>query len=280
MVLAAHFTPLGGRLGLVAQTVETVRFTRPERVDFRLVRGPVPHVVEAFVLTSKPVGPARDWPTTGRSGPTSGRRDSAGASWLRAAGRRRSRPRWRRSRPKPNDGRRASWHADAPAPTDRPQPQADSRHHLDVAGPVLSASTARVAGVATWAAGAGVGQAPVDPAAQVAVFSVTVGVHQQPALHRPTRRSNGRVPASASAASAVSAATRTIRSSPRPPQAILPCSKRRTRRSFHGMTRPGGAAARCVGLGRGHGAARPSPDGTQRWSAGRQASGDTPAAPK
>ena len=39
------------RLGLVAQTVETVRFTRPERVDFRLVRGPVPHVVEAFVLT-------------------------------------------------------------------------------------------------------------------------------------------------------------------------------------------------------------------------------------
>ena len=51
MVLAAHFTPLGGRLGLVAQTVETVRFARPERVDFRLVRGPVPHVVEAFVLS-------------------------------------------------------------------------------------------------------------------------------------------------------------------------------------------------------------------------------------
>src|SRR5918994_6517459 len=51
MVLAAHFTALGGRLGLVAQTVETVRFTRPERVDFRLVRGPVPHVVETFRLT-------------------------------------------------------------------------------------------------------------------------------------------------------------------------------------------------------------------------------------
>jgi hypothetical protein len=56
MVLAAHFTPLGGRLGLVAQTVETVRFTPPERVDFRLVRGPVPHVVEAFVLTEQPAG--------------------------------------------------------------------------------------------------------------------------------------------------------------------------------------------------------------------------------
>jgi hypothetical protein len=56
IVLAAHFTPLGGRLGLVAQTVETVRFTRPERVDFRLVRGPVPHVVEAFVLSEQAGG--------------------------------------------------------------------------------------------------------------------------------------------------------------------------------------------------------------------------------
>jgi Polyketide cyclase / dehydrase and lipid transport len=49
MVLAAHFTPVHQRL--VAQTVETVRFTRPERVHFRLVRGPVPHVVEEFTLT-------------------------------------------------------------------------------------------------------------------------------------------------------------------------------------------------------------------------------------
>lgn len=47
-MLAAHRTPVRGRL--VATTVETVRFTRPERVDFRLVRGPVPHVVEQFVL--------------------------------------------------------------------------------------------------------------------------------------------------------------------------------------------------------------------------------------
>jgi hypothetical protein len=49
MVLAAHRTPIGGRL--VATTVETVRFVRPERVEFRLVRGPVPHVVEEFRLT-------------------------------------------------------------------------------------------------------------------------------------------------------------------------------------------------------------------------------------
>lgn len=49
MVLAAHFTPIHRRL--TATTVETVRFARPHRIDFRLVRGPVPHVVESFVLT-------------------------------------------------------------------------------------------------------------------------------------------------------------------------------------------------------------------------------------
>ncbi|MFI5550452.1 SRPBCC family protein [Streptomyces sp. NPDC051738] len=50
LVLAEHFTPVaGGRL--TAVTVETVRFTRPERIDFRLVRGPVPQVTESFVLS-------------------------------------------------------------------------------------------------------------------------------------------------------------------------------------------------------------------------------------
>jgi hypothetical protein len=48
MVLAAHFTPLGR--GLTATTVETVRFERPDRVSFRLVRGPVPYVLESFEL--------------------------------------------------------------------------------------------------------------------------------------------------------------------------------------------------------------------------------------
>jgi hypothetical protein len=47
MVLAAHYTPVGP---LVTTTVETVRFERPERVHFRLVRGPVPHVTEVFEL--------------------------------------------------------------------------------------------------------------------------------------------------------------------------------------------------------------------------------------
>jgi hypothetical protein len=53
MVLAAHFTPLPG---LVATTLETVRFEPPSRVHFRLVRGPVPHVVEEFVLRETPAG--------------------------------------------------------------------------------------------------------------------------------------------------------------------------------------------------------------------------------
>lgn len=48
MVLAAHHTPV--REGLVATTLETVRFERPGRVDFRLVRGPLPYVVEHFLL--------------------------------------------------------------------------------------------------------------------------------------------------------------------------------------------------------------------------------------
>lgn len=54
MALAAHFTALGGRWKAV--TVETVRFTRPERVDFRLVRGPVPYVVESFTLAELSAG--------------------------------------------------------------------------------------------------------------------------------------------------------------------------------------------------------------------------------
>ncbi|WP_328399496.1 SRPBCC family protein [Streptomyces sp. NBC_00390] len=54
MVLAAHITPLGSRWKAV--TVETVRFTRPNRVDFRLVRGPVPYVVESFTLAEEAAG--------------------------------------------------------------------------------------------------------------------------------------------------------------------------------------------------------------------------------
>ena len=58
MVLAAHFTEL--KCG-VTTTVETVRFTRPERVDFRVLRGPVPHVVESFVLAETGEGTELTW---------------------------------------------------------------------------------------------------------------------------------------------------------------------------------------------------------------------------
>lgn len=48
MVLALHRTPVHF---YTAETLETVRFERPERVVFRHVRGPVPHAEEEFVLT-------------------------------------------------------------------------------------------------------------------------------------------------------------------------------------------------------------------------------------
>jgi hypothetical protein len=49
MVLAAHYTPTVA--GLVAKTVETVRFPTVDRIEFRLVRGPVPYLRETFLLS-------------------------------------------------------------------------------------------------------------------------------------------------------------------------------------------------------------------------------------
>src|SRR5215213_6156836 len=45
--LAAHNTPNGP---MTTTTVELVRFDRPYRISFRLVRGPVPHVMETYDL--------------------------------------------------------------------------------------------------------------------------------------------------------------------------------------------------------------------------------------
>ena len=53
MVLAAHFTQAGR---LTTTTVETVRFERPHRISFRLLRGPVPHVTETFDLRATAEG--------------------------------------------------------------------------------------------------------------------------------------------------------------------------------------------------------------------------------
>jgi len=53
LVLAEHFTP---QRRFVTTTLETVRFERPSQVDFRLARGPVPHVVERFELAETELG--------------------------------------------------------------------------------------------------------------------------------------------------------------------------------------------------------------------------------
>ncbi len=46
-VVAEHYTQSGR---VVATTLEQVRFDRPDRVEFELVRGPVPRVAERFEL--------------------------------------------------------------------------------------------------------------------------------------------------------------------------------------------------------------------------------------
>jgi hypothetical protein len=53
LVLAEHLTPVGP---LVTTTLETVRFEPPELIHFRLVRGPVPYVLERFHLRKAEAG--------------------------------------------------------------------------------------------------------------------------------------------------------------------------------------------------------------------------------
>ena len=58
MVLAAHYTQV--KCGTTT-TVETVRFQRPDWIEFRLVRGPVPHLTESFQLTPTEGGSELRW---------------------------------------------------------------------------------------------------------------------------------------------------------------------------------------------------------------------------
>ena len=58
MVLAAHYTKV--KCG-VTSTVETVYFEHPDRINFRLVRGPVPHVRESFILAETEDGSTLTW---------------------------------------------------------------------------------------------------------------------------------------------------------------------------------------------------------------------------
>lgn len=58
MVLAAHYTQV--KCGTTT-TLETVRFQHPDRTDFRLVRGPVPHLTESFQLLPDDGGTELRW---------------------------------------------------------------------------------------------------------------------------------------------------------------------------------------------------------------------------
>ena len=85
MVLAAHHTSVGKRL--TAVTVETVTFEPPQRIDFRLLRGPVPHVTETFAFQSTPTGTRLTY--TGQLGTDLGRLgslwgDLVARSWIHA----------------------------------------------------------------------------------------------------------------------------------------------------------------------------------------------------
>jgi hypothetical protein len=59
LVLAAHFTRVAP--GLTVTTVEAVRFERPHRISFRLVKGPVPHVLERYELRPTEIGTAFEY---------------------------------------------------------------------------------------------------------------------------------------------------------------------------------------------------------------------------
>jgi hypothetical protein len=59
LAVAAHFTRV--RPGLRATTVEAVRFERPHRVSFRLLRGPVPNLAESFELRPEGTGTSLRW---------------------------------------------------------------------------------------------------------------------------------------------------------------------------------------------------------------------------
>jgi len=83
----------------ITTTLETVRFQRPDRIDFRLVRDPVPHVVESFLLTAGDGGTELRWqgelgtttatsPTTAATSRLAARRARArtrGGRWVDAA---------------------------------------------------------------------------------------------------------------------------------------------------------------------------------------------------
>lgn len=65
MVVAAHRTKVGR---LTTVTVESVTFARPDEIAFRLLRGPVPFVVEWFRLRAVDEGSATELEYSGQLG--------------------------------------------------------------------------------------------------------------------------------------------------------------------------------------------------------------------
>ena len=97
MVLAEHLTKVGR---LTTSTLETVRFERPEQIDFRLVRGPVPYVAETYRLREAPGGTCFTY--SGELGADLWRlgewwADRVAAPWEAAVGRRSMQSKSRRS---------------------------------------------------------------------------------------------------------------------------------------------------------------------------------------
>jgi hypothetical protein len=78
-------------------------------VDFRLLRGPVPHVVEAFVLSEQAGGAGT---RLAYDAGYPGRPVGVGSALVC----------WRWSRSRPNGARRAQWEFVIPGPTNRPHP--------------------------------------------------------------------------------------------------------------------------------------------------------------
>jgi len=76
LALAAHVTQV--KCGTTT-TLETVRFERPKRIDFRLVRGgPVPHLVESF--SSRESNREPSFAGRANSGPTAGSSANCGGA--------------------------------------------------------------------------------------------------------------------------------------------------------------------------------------------------------
>ena len=129
LVLAAHFTPLGR--GLTVTTVETVRFERPHRISFRLVKGPVPYVLERYEL--QPRDGATDFAYTGELERTCGGSAHGGATAWRHPGSRRWRRRSRGYAPRRSGARAtASVTCDPTAKRTRRMTNGATREEMDV----------------------------------------------------------------------------------------------------------------------------------------------------